>query len=107
MPLRRVSQGGHGHVGPKPRRLLPRAPSLLCRLPVFPGGSQHSGRPALADILGRVEARKVASESLVGLVAENSPCTRIPATDASIGIEHQNRVIVDPLYQESKPFFAL
>src|SRR6185369_8018638 len=61
-----VAQGGQHDAGPEARAVLAHAPALVLAAPLGRGHPQLPLGPARGHVLGRVEARDVLADDLVG-----------------------------------------
>src|SRR6188472_3291258 len=57
--------------------------------------------------LGWIERREVFAENLVGLVALDAPRPFVPAHDVTLGIEHEDPVVLHAPYEHAKALLAL
>src|SRR5207302_2776475 len=105
LPVRSAERGDHD-VGPELRAVLADAPPLI-------GDAAHGRGPREQAIglsvalLIRVEDRNVPSDDLAGRVALEALGSWIPTLDRSIGIEHEEGVVLHPVDQEAETLLAL
>ena len=63
--------------------------------------------PAALCHLGRIENREMFANNLAGCISFDSLGAGVPAGDLSFGIEYEDGVIPDGLYQKTKDIFAV
>ena len=90
------------------RPVLADAPPLLLVVALAQRRSASS-RSAVAGAatLRRVEDAEVLADDLVGRVALAALGAGVPARDAALGVEHEDRVVLDGLDQQPEPLLAL
>ena len=98
---------GDYDVGQKPGTVLAHPPSFVLESTVLPRYFQPTGRLARFDILGLIKAGEMLTDDLGGAVARDSLRTLVPAHDPALGVEHQDRVVLDSLNQPPKLFLTL
>ena len=104
-PLR-VADRGDDDVGPEAAAVLADPPALLLVAAVAQRQLELVlGVPRLLD-LGRVEDAEVLTDDLVGGVALAALGSRVPAGDAALGREHEDRVVGDGLDQQPEALLA-
>src|SRR6185312_13523328 len=57
---------------------------------------------AFREVLGRVEAREMLADDLVGKIALDALRTGVPARDAPRAVEHEDRVVGHALHQPAE-----
>ena len=91
---------------PQPRAVLPDSPALFLETARRRGGLELHRGFSRGSVLLRIEAREVLPDDLRGRVAFHALGAGIPAHDASLGIEHENGVILHAADQQTEPLFA-
>ena len=75
--------------------------------PALAGGDRQAAlRQADGAILVGVELGEVLTDNFIGGVALEALAAEVPVGDQSVGIEHVDRVVGDPLHQQPEPLFA-
>ena len=93
------------HVGPEPAAVFAYPPALVLEAPLTGGDLQLLC--AAAGGLGRVEAREMLSDDLVGAVALDALGADVPGADAAVHVQHEDGVVLDALHQETKALGVL
>ena len=94
-------------VRPETRTVLADAPTFLLESSLGLRNAQlHVGFPG-GDVLGCVEAGEMLAEDFLRPVALDALGTGVPAGDAPLRIEHEDRVVLDAFHHEAKAFLAL
>ena len=91
----------------------PEAAAILADAPAFGlvaafhGRAQkRAHRQAFALVLLRVEAREVLADDLFGVITLDAFGAAVPSRDSSLRIEHEDRVVRDPLHEQLELPFA-
>ncbi len=102
-----VAHGRDDGVGPEQRTILADAPAFVLVRPEAFGDLQLMRGQAALERLGRIEAREVAADDLVGAIALEAFRAGVPGEDVAVGIEHEDRVVEHALHEQAKAFLAL
>jgi hypothetical protein len=99
-PALGVVQGREGDLGVEAAAVLanPPAPPLVAALGGRPG--EHGGRDAGGDVVRLVEPGELLAEDLLGLVSLDPFRARVPADHPAVGVEQEDRVVLDGLDQQ-------
>ena len=104
---RLVSHRRDDHVGPEERAILSYAPPLVFESTLGGRLLELDLGPASLDLPERIEAREVVAQDLVLPVTLDAFRARVPADDASFGVEHEDRVVDDAFHQRPEMLLAL
>ena len=102
----RVPYRREDDVRPEQRAVLPDAPFFILESPVSRGHLELVAREPRGDHVCRIKRFERAAEDLVSCVPYNLQCPFVPAGDTAFGIEHEDRIIVDLLYQQPELVLA-
>jgi hypothetical protein len=61
----------------------------------------------MVHVLLRVELRRISADDLVGTVPFNALRAFVPGGDETLGIKHQDRVVLDTIDQTPESFFTV
>ena len=86
--------------------LRTRQPSSSKRPSAVATCSSCSGQPLSTASCG-IEAREVLADDLVGAVALDALGAGVPGRDVAVGVEHEDRVVLDALDQQAEALLAL
>jgi hypothetical protein len=101
-----VPDGGDGDVGPELASVLADAPALLLVATVPPGHRELVlGMPRGLLPLG-VEHPEVATDDLLRRITVAALGAGVPAGHTTVGIEHEDRVVLDRLDQQPEPLLG-
>jgi hypothetical protein len=104
---RRVPQRRDGDVRREARAVLAHPHALFLVSAMFHSEAQHLVRSAPRRVLRRKEARKVGTDDLGRAVAFDPFRTGIPTDDHTVRVDHEDRVVVNAIDQESIALFTL
>ena len=102
-----VPQRRDDDLGPEARPVLADSPRFLLGAPVGGGARELGGGLAGRHVFREEEDRHVAAEDLVGRVSLQPLGSLVPADHLAVGIEHVDRVVGDPLDEQSEALFAI
>src|SRR5206468_5742284 len=102
-----VAHRADHHARPERRAVLAHAPALLREAAFARRDLELPLRLAVRDLLGRVEAREMLADDLGRGVALDALGTGVPARDAAVRIEHEDRVVDDALHHQAEASLAL
>ena len=102
-----VPDGGDRHVGPEEGPVLPDPPRLFPVVPDRGGHRQLVLRVSRPHVVGTIEGREVPPDDLIGPVALDPLGPAIPARDVALGLQHEDRVVLDRLHEEAESLLAL
>src|SRR5690606_6469223 len=89
-------------AGPEAAAVLAHAPAFALVAAVLARLLQRARRDPRRAVLGRVEAREVEADDLLGGVALDALRARVPVGDDAVGVEHEEGVIGDALDEEAE-----
>src|SRR5271154_2963467 len=92
------------HVSPKLGTVLAHPPPFALEAAILPRHFQLVGRLACLDIFGRKKATVMLTDDFCGSVSLDTLRTFVPAYDPALRIQHQDRIVLDALDQQSKAF---
>src|SRR6266567_2842298 len=92
-----ISNRSNDHVRPECRAVLANTPPFILETPLSNRIHQFPGGFACEDVLLRIKAGKMPADDLLGLISLDSFCSSIPGADVALGIEHEDRVVLDSL----------
>src|ERR1043166_9338836 len=102
-----VVEGAHDQVGPEGGAVLAQPRALDLEAPVLPRHGELLLREPLVDRRLRIEHREVAPGDFLRRVAGDALRAAVPARDASVGVEHENRVVLVALDEDAEALLAL
>jgi hypothetical protein len=91
---------------PEPTAILADAPALGLMAPFRLRSQERAHRHAFPLILLRVETREVLSDDIFGAITLDAFGSAVPSRDSSLRIEHEDRVVLDPLHQQLELLLA-
>ncbi len=101
-----VPQGGDDYVSPKSGTVLAYPEALLLVGPLLRRYPQYLLRVVALEVLVCVEDREMLADYLVGSVAFDAVGPCVPSLDMPLRVEHEDGVVLDPLYQEPEALLA-
>src|SRR5438270_5066168 len=96
-----VAQRSDHYVCPEARSILPHAPAFVLEATNTRRFAKLKLGEPLCDAFGGIKNRKVLADYFVRGVALEALRSRVPAEDVTIGIEREDRVIVDAFDKQS------
>src|SRR5690606_28847568 len=102
-----VVKGSHDAARPEQRPVLARAPALVRHAADVARLGDLLPRLVRRDVLRGVEVREVLAENFLRRVAADALGSAVPAADEAVAVEHENRVVVDALDEQTEAFLAL
>src|ERR1700722_1813706 len=91
-----ITQRTNDHIGPEERTILAHPPSLFFEPARLPGNAQGALRGSLIRRARRIKTRKMLADNPLARIPLDPLRPAIPALDATLGIEHVDRVILHP-----------
>src|ERR1700683_918120 len=101
-----ISNGRDDHICPKPGTIFTQTPAFVFESPFFCGDLQLPCWLAISQIFFWVEAREVFAYNFRTVIPLDTFCPLIPAPDVAVAVQHENCIILDPLYDQSEPVLA-
>jgi hypothetical protein len=89
------------------RAILAQPPAFRRELSLLAGSLQGARGFSCLPVLRQIKHSEVPADDLAGFIALDAPGAGIPAADHTIGIEHVDGIIDDPIHQQPKTALAL
>ena len=102
-----VVERGNDHVRPEAAPVLADAPALVLESALGAGDRELLLGPMPGEVLGRIEPGKVRTDDFGGCIALDALRCGVPAGDVPLGVEAEDRVILDAVDQKAKALLVL
>jgi hypothetical protein len=102
-----VWNSGDDHARPKTGTILAQSPSFLLKATVGSRKFEFALRLSIGDVFGRIETSEVSAYNLMGLIALDPLCSRIPRCHLSRRRKQEYSVVSYLVYEETKYRFVI
>src|SRR6266566_5868881 len=102
-----VWDSGDDHARPKTGTILAQSPSFLFKATVCRRKFEFALWLSIGDVFGRIETSEVSAYNLMGFVAFDPLCSRIPRCYFSRWSQQEYSVVSDLIYEETKHRFVI
>jgi hypothetical protein len=102
----RLMCGCDHDVGPEPRSILPDPPPFVLEAALGARDLQLEVRPSAGKRVGGIEDGEVFADDLVGTVELHPLRAHVPARHDPLGVDREDRVVVDALQEQPELLFA-